>query len=195
MHNLSDYRIFRENMATLKETSKDESDKEHIEYMTESGRKVVHFDGVKDEYVEDLGLGVVPNSNDALIDGRDKVVFVEFKNGYINFPEQFKIRKKIYDSVLIYSDIVSEGISKMRTYLEYILVYNEDVNKDNPELPEKKDKHVQRSASFDNFANTVSNLAKDEYVGFGIRMFENYCFKRVHTYTKREFEKYLKSLW
>lgn len=195
MLKLSDYRMFRENMATLKETSVDKRDEEHLEYMTESDREVVNFDRVKEKYIEHLGLSVAPKSNDALFDdGRGKVIFVEFKNGYINPKKQFDIRKKIYDSTLIYSDIVSEKISKMRTYMEYILVYNEDANKDNPEISEKKEKYVQRSASFDDFAKAVSQLAEDKYVGFGIKMFENYCFKRVHTYTEKEFEEYLESL-
>lgn len=49
----------------------------------------------------------------------------------------------------------------------------------------------QHSNAFDSIAKNISKMAKDEYVCFGIRMFEGYCFKKVHTYTEKEFERYL----
>lgn len=55
----------------------------------------------------------------------------------------------------------------------------------------KRADYIQDSISFDSFAKNVSALAKERYVGFGVRMFENYCFKRVHTYTEAKFETYL----
>ncbi len=167
MIKLSDYPIFSENLSTLKETSVDKSDHNNYVYMTESNRPVVSFDLVKEKYTENLGLSSVPKSNDALFDD---------------------------DSTLIFSDIVSAGISNLRQCMEYVLVYNEIANANNPDISDKKANHVQESASFDKIAKTISGLAKDEYVGFGVKMFENYCFKKVHTYTESEFEKYLATL-
>lgn len=192
MIDLSAYPILNSHMSALKDTSIDKRDNHTEKFMTESERPAVNFDQVKEEYVECLGLSEIPKSNDALLeDGKGGLVFVEFKNGYMDKKKQFDVRKKIYDSVLIFSDIVSAGISDMRKYVEYILVYNEKVNAGNPEIVEEKKKHVQPSASFDCFAKEVSGLAGEEYVSFGVKIFENYCFKKVHTYTEKEFEKYL----
>ena len=191
---LSDYPMFCENMTTLKETSADKRDAASCAYMTESDIPAVDFDLVKKKYVEELGLSVVPMSNDALFHhGEEKIVFVEFKNGYIGKKEQFNIRKKIYDSVLIYSDITKSGISSMREDVDYVLVYNEDINTGDSGQLEKGADYIQDSPSFDSFAKGVSALARERYVGFGVGMFENYCFKRVHTYTEAEFEKYLQT--
>ena len=80
MINFDDYPILKNNMSTLKETSIDYHDKEHISYMTNSSRSAVNFDGVKSEYIKHLNLSENPKSNDALFisDGND-LVFVEFK--------------------------------------------------------------------------------------------------------------------
>ncbi len=195
MIKLSDYPIFSENISTLKETSVDKRDCNNYTYMTESNRPAVSFDLVKEKYTENLGLSSVPKSNDALFDDENgKLIFVEFKNGYIDSKKQFDIRKKIYDSTLIFSDIVSVGISNLRQCMEYVLVYNENANATNPDISDKKTDYVKESTSFDKFAKIISGLAKDEYVGFGVKMFENYCFKKVHTYTESEFEKYLDTI-
>ena len=66
--------------------------------MTESQYQVISFDDVKEEYIKDLGLKSVPRSNDALLSLPDgSLVFVEFKNGYIDLKDQYDIRKKIFD--------------------------------------------------------------------------------------------------
>lgn len=182
-------------MSTLKETSKDKRDDGVEAYMTESAKPVVNFDRVKDEYVKSLRLSEIPKSNDALFaDGKGRLIFVEFKNGYMDRAKQFAVRKKIYDSVLILSDIVSAGISDLRTDTEYILVYNEAVNVKNPDIIKERKRHIQPSASFDTFAKGMGSLAGEEYVCFGVKIFENYCFKKVHTYTEKEFERYLSIL-
>lgn len=145
MVNLSDYSIFRESMSTLRETSKDDHDNMAQDFMTDSEKIVVDFDLVKEKYIEHLGLSDIPKSNDALLDaGNGDLIFIEFKNGYIDSKKQFDIRKKIYDSTLIFTDIVSAGISSMRQYMEYILVYNGKANAGNPEVADKK-KTVQVS--------------------------------------------------
>ena len=130
MIDISTYPILSSHMATLKDTSLDKRDDRTIVYMTESTKLVVNFDKVKEEYVKPLKLCEVPKSNDALMtDEKSKLIFIEFKNGYMDRAKQFAVRKKIYDSVLILSDIVSLGISDMRTFVDYILVYNEEIGR------------------------------------------------------------------
>ena len=186
---------FSKHMSTLKDTSADMRDGKNVAYMTESAWPAVNFDKVKESYVENLGLCEVPKSNDALMeDGKGHLVFVEFKNGYMDRQKQFAVRKKIYDSVLIFSDITSQGISSKPKIKDNILVYNESANAGNPERKKNKKDYVQPSVSFDSFAKKISSFAKEEYVCFGVKIFENYCFRSVHTYTEQEFALYLSSL-
>lgn len=192
MIDLSSYPIFQNHISNLKETSLDKHD-----YMTQSTRAAINFDEVKDEYVLNLGLSEIPKSNDALFDeGNGNLVFVEFKNGFMDRHKQFAVRKKIYDSALMFTDITSIGISAMRNNMKYILVYNETVNQTNPddELQKKQKSTVQSSPSFDSIAKTLGQLANEEYICFGIKIFQNYCFKEVHTYTEKEFDMYLSTL-
>lgn len=195
MINLNNYPIFVRNLSTLKETSLDD-EHPNCPYMTLSTRDAIDFDDVKTDYAKPLGLSTVPKSNDALFsEGNEYIVFVEFKNGVINRQTQFDIRKKIYDSILMFTDITSTKISYLREHLKFFLVYNETANinnKTDDELTLKA--NVQSSNSFDNIAKTFAKHAKKEYICFGLKMFENYCFKEVHTYTQSEFENYLSTL-
>lgn len=162
--------------------------------MTNSEKEAVNFDNVKNDYIKDLSLSNAPSSNDALFLSRDnKLIFVEFKNGFMDGEKKFSIRKKIYDSIIILTDILNTGISALRNKMEYILVYNESVNADEKEVLEKTRYSVQHSQAYDFIAKGVSKMANKEYVCFGVNMFENYCFSKVHTYTEAEFEEFLKS--
>ena len=189
--------IFKDNMTTFKETSYDKDGKEP-RYMTNSEIQVINFDKVKNWYIKDMFLSSTPCSNDALYIGKDnKIFFVEFKNGFMDRPKQFAVRKKVYDSALIFTDITSKGISYMRNHMKYILVYNETANQGNnsdKDLKEKQKTAVQQSPAFDAFAKNVGRYANEEYVCFGLKIFQNYCFKEVHTYTEAEFDAYLSTL-
>lgn len=76
-----------------------------------------------------------------------------------------------------------------------ILVYNDAANKnaDGRKLPCQRES-VQTSEAYDKIAKIFSNYGGREYIGFGLGIFQNYCFKEVHTYTQTEFEEYLSSL-
>lgn len=194
MINFDDYDILKNNISTLKETSIDNHDKTNIRYMTYSEKEAINFDNVKREYIKKLSLSEEPRSNDALfINKNNALVFVEFKNGSIDPTKKFAIRKKIYDSVIILTDIMNIGVSKLRDSMEYILVYNAEVNKDEKDVLEKQKSFVQPSSAFDTIAKSISAMGKTEYVCFGVKSFENYCFHKVHTYTEAEFENYLKN--
>ena len=193
MINFNDCIILENNMSNLKETSIDKRDSSNIKYMTSSECKAINFDNVKNDYIKDLNLSVIPKSNDALfINKNNQLVFVEFKNGFMDNEKKFAIRKKIYDSIIILTDILNVGISKLRDNMEYILVYNENVNVNEQEV-QKKNQYIQSSKSYNSFAKSLGKLANDEYVCFGVNIFKNYCFKDVHTYTENEFEEYLQN--
>ena len=189
------YPLLSGHSSSLKETSKDTPDPEHTFYMTEDTTEVINFDEVKKEYISGLGLSDVPASADALLVGKDGcLVFLEFKNGRINKQKQYEIQKKVYDSVIIFLDIVQCTIQEIRECAEFVLVYSEEANSNNEEIRKHKSTEVQPSGAFDSFAKRLGELAGDEYVCFKLKQFENYCFKKVHTYTVREFENYLKRL-
>ncbi len=129
-----------------------------------------------------------PKSNDALYyDAQGNVVFIEFKNGRISLQVQRKLRKKIYDSVFILTDIAKCGISQMRCEVVYILVYNEERNPIEPQNP----KHIPDSLHMTQIGQAILGFAQEELIQFDLEDFQGYCFKEVHTYTKEEFEKYL----
>ena len=185
--------MFEKYVSTLKETSCDNRNKKTSNYMTKSTLPAVNSDEVKSEYIGNLRLTDTPKSNDALFfDKKEVPFFIEFKNGKIERKESYDIKKKIYDSVLIFTDIVDVGITELRQNMEYILVYNKDANSGNV-LGEKKESQIQQSSSFNQFSKGVTKLAKEEFVEFGLKCFENYCFKKVHTYTIEEFEAFLKN--
>lgn len=133
-----DYPILQGHLSTLQEISIDDHEKDNVQYMTDSQRMAVNFDKVKEEYISNLSLVEVPKSNDALFLSRDnKLIFVEFKNGFMDGKKKFDVRKKIYDSIIILTDILDVGISHLRDQMEYVLVYNESVNQNEKEVLEK----------------------------------------------------------
>ena len=188
--------VFIEHHTTLKETSLDQKG-DKMYYMTSSTLDAINFDDVKTEYIKSLKMSETPSSNDALFeDGKGAIVFVEFKNKRIKKDVQSSICKKIYDSVLMFTDLTSTTISTLRGSAKYILVYSESKNKDNGidnDLSEKNE-YIQSSSSYNCIAKTINGYAKKEYICFGLRRFLNYCFKEVHTFTEKEFEAYLNNL-
>ncbi len=186
-----DYGIFEHNVSTLKDTSKDNHDGTDY-YMTESSLAVVNFDHVKDEYIRDLSLCENPRSNDALFIHPDgKMVFIEFKNGFMDRGKCFDVRGKIFDSMLIVTDIINKGISYTRENIDYILVYNQESNFENTiNCPSK---HVQESKSRDEIGKRLMALGGGDQIKFGLERFKKYCFKNVFTYTEKEFQEHFVS--
>jgi len=180
--------LFTKNISTLKETSVDTHEADHPQYMTMSQTSVINFDNVKNDYIKNLGLSDVPKSNDALYIDDENIIFIEFKNGYIDNEKQFALRKKIYDSVLIFTDIAGFGISKMRSTVDYILVINETHN--TAEATKIKN-YGQPSESFNKFAEMTGKLANEKYIPYRLQIFKNYCFRNVDVLTKSDFEVYL----
>lgn len=80
MINLELYSILQNNKASLRATSKDDSDPSSIQYMTSSETDAVNFDLVKRHYTNEFGLSEDSiTSVDAIIPLRDRILFIEFK--------------------------------------------------------------------------------------------------------------------
>ena len=153
MSDLYDFEIFKNNKTSLKETSKDNHDGTDI-FMTESTLSVVNFDAVKNDYIKGLQVTETPASNDALyLDDFGEYYFIEFKNGVIDKAKIFAIRLKIFDSLLIFTDIIGRGVSYTRNNLSYILVYNEGKN-----LPDNVEGDIQVSPSREAIAKILLNV-------------------------------------
>lgn len=176
-----DIEIFKNNISTFKETSHD-TDGQCPGYMTESEIKVINFDKVKEDYVRGMKLSKMPCSNDALYIDKDKnIFFVEFKNGQIK-NKIYNVYNKIYDSLLMFNDIVNENISFCRQNVYFMLVYNEEKNS---RLEGNK---KQEDSSKAVISKLIHNKANKKFVRFGLKQFEKLYFKEVFTYTESEFE-------
>ena len=190
MFKLDDYEVFKENLSTLKICSRDRHSEADEEYMTMSELDAVDFDLVKEQYVQPLHLTYVPSSNDCIFINADgDPVFVEFKNGWIGGGMKIGLTRKIYDSLLIFQDITGKGLSYTRENMDYVLVYNENKNSEEPKKPKQ---NVQESESRDNISKMLSEKGGGHFIKFGLEKFQRYCFRNVYTYTEKEFErKYL----
>lgn len=182
MQKYEDIDIFKESLSSFKDTSQD-SDGEVPDYMTDSEVQVINFDKVKESYIKGMKLSETPCSNDALYIGKDnELFFVEFKNGVMKNNKIYNVYNKIYDSLLIFNDIVGENISFCRQNLNFILVYNEGKN------PYKKDELEQQDNSKAIIGKYFHKKAKEKFVRFGLLKFEKLYFKKVFTYTEKEFK-------
>lgn len=189
MMNLNDYEIFHKNKSSMQELSKDDRSADRIQHMTNSLLPAVNFDMVKRSYTNGLGLS---EDHAASVDGlactADSVVFLEFKNGKVSNRD---VKNKIRDSLLIFCDITKKDVSYTRHNMDFVLIYNEAVNR----LPNQLGKNVvQDSPSRTAISKRIAQMGNQELILFGLERYKKLYFREVHTYTKGEFEDYLNKL-
>lgn len=189
MINVDLYPILNDNIESLKETSKDDSDTNNIQYMTTSEIAVVNFDLVKRSYVNGFGLSEeVATSVDAIVPMKDGILFVEFKNGKVN---NRNIKDKARDSLLIFLEIIGKNITFSRSNIDFVVVYNIEKNP----LPNQITKgKLQETPSRIVIADFFIKKAKKELILFDLERYEKLYFRNIHTYSKEEFEEYLETL-
>lgn len=118
---------------------------------------------------------------------------MQIKNGIMTRPMIFNVYNKIYDSLLIFNDIVGQNISFCRKHVNFILVYNEsknlseDYNNEGKNLS-KDDKIKNQDCSKAKIVKYFYSKAKKKYIRFGLERFEKLYFQEVFTYTQQEFE-------
>lgn len=184
---IDSFDLLNHHICTLKETSKDDSDKDNIQYMTESVLDVVNFDSVKTAYANGIGLSEeVIKSVDAITQFGDEIVFIEFKNGKV---ENSNVKDKVRDSLLVFLDIVQKNISYSRESITLIVVYN--ANK-NPERRQNTKPIIQEEPSLTFIGKNLAKKAGTEMVRFNLERYKKIYFKEVHTYSQEEFDSYLK---
>lgn len=205
MINLRNYEQLQK-WTTLKETSKNSPNKATVIYMVESDLEVIDFDEVKNCYIRELGVkvGETPKSNDALFELNGELYFVEFKDGNMQ-KAIHDVRRKIYDSLLIFCDIIKENISFTRQHMNYILVYNQEKIQKSDDEKQNEDKggvkqldksELNATPSHENFIENMMELADIDLDIFGLeKQFKNLYFKKVFTYNKERFiEKFVNQL-
>lgn len=172
--------IFQQSVNTLKQTSKDDSNSDNIEYMTECQNKAINFDRVKLNYAKNKfgSRNSSYKSVDALIQTDKMVYFIEFKNGTLDGEERAKIREKLSNSILLFSDILDLTFSNFREECVFILVYN-------------KIKNSFSGVSKQKIADYVINRSENATCRFDLDKLKPFLVKEVKTYTPEEFEYFL----
>ena len=188
MINIDNYEILKNNLSTLKEISKDDSET-IAKYMTQSTLSAINFDGVKTEYLKSFHLSdELAKSCDGLLCFNDKDIFIEFKNGKNIKPPEIAI--KIKESLLLLTAIITPNeIAEIKNKGIFILVYN--ANKNPITTQEIKQKGIQESPSRDSLIKYSLKIGGKEFIRYGLEKFEKY-FNKVHTYCQEEFEEYIK---
>lgn len=187
------YNDLKIRLSNLKSLSKD-SHGDTVEYVTMSEKAAVNFDRVVKQYSISRNLKCI-KSVDALMEIDDNNwVFIEFKNGVLDDKEKLGIKKKIYDSIFVLSDITSLKFSELRDMVEFVLVYNEEKNPESEDNDDSKSNEPPYSPSYDKFVGNMENLSNDEVIRFKLNYFKNYCFRDVHTYSKAKFKSYLQQI-
>lgn len=192
--------IFIDNKKPLFEVSKDDSDEKNPVYMVGidediSKDIVIDFDDVKTAFCKKFHKSYkVFKSADALLysEVKNKLIFVEFKNGKVK-----EVKTKLKDSLLVFSNIVDVDLKFCRKYLEYIVVYNYEKNKQYFEQEKDKYRKEEQNKSqslsreyMEGFVKPLFRLAKDEIILWDLELMQDICVSAVHTYTVDEFVKY-----
>jgi len=159
MIDFADFQLLSSNICTLRETSLDSVSNE---FMTLSNLCCVNFDKLKEEYTRPLQLSEVPKSVDALLVTRDDYVFlIEFKNGAFRNKKIFDVRLKLFDSLLILTDVLKVDITHTRERFNFILVYNEERN------------------PISEISEILARRANTKFTRFSLERFESLYFKKV----------------
>lgn len=188
MINIDNYEILKNNLSTLKEISKDDSET-IAKYMTQSTLSAINFDGVKTEYLKSFHLSdELAKSCDGLLCFNDKDILIEFKNAESIKPSEIKI--KIKESLLILTAIITQDeIIEIKNKGVFILVYN--ANKNPITTQEIKQKDIEEIPSSQYIKQYIFKKSGKEFIRYGLEEFKKY-FNKVHTYCLEDFEEYIK---
>lgn len=164
--------------CTVSECSKDTTNQR---VLVNSDVKVVNFDKVKEYYRDENNLDSTPSSADSLLlspEGQE--VFVEFKAGGVNEKD---LLTKIYDSVIIYSNLMNQSPKCLSDKGTFIVVYDKEREKKaNPSTVAKAELGV-----------ALLNLAKENYRTFlplkVKRMTEKFLFNQVIELSNVDFKR------
>jgi len=172
--------------STLKNTSYD-SAKQH--YMTQSTYSVFNFDNIKNKYLRGLESkpAETPCSNDALVHIGSELYFIEFKNGAIDNVENYELKQKILESLLILLSIINETIDFTRHHVSYILVYNNALNH-RSKFYTTESAVVNSTPSRYAIISATARKAGKNVANFDLERYKSIYFQNVYTYSETEFK-------
>ncbi len=179
--------------CTLKQTSLDNSQivdgKRIKQYLTESTVDSANFDSFKNKFCRQFSPALQNiRSVDALISSNQGCCLVEFKNGYFDISQ---LHSKIFDSFIMYCEVMNVTASQTRECLDFVLVYNrEKFRTEKVESNGLKDT-VPFSISYEKMKNNLGNLAKKTITDLGLEKYRTFCFRNVYTFDKEEFNDFL----
>ena len=189
MINIFEYDILGNAICTLREVSVDNHNGTNF-YMSESPVPVVNFDTVKNQYILGLSVPEPPASNDAFfVDNQGELYFIEFKAGNME-RNIHQVRRKLFDSLLVLTDIISKGVSFTREHLNYILVYDETIN---PGFDDNT--AFQVTPSRERINSRYIKKGGGEFIRFHLRRFQRLYVKCVYTVGREEFDERFARIW
>lgn len=152
-------------------------DKANNHPMIDDDRPIINFDHVKDQFAQSISPdGKKPKegikSADGYFQSGGRDFFVEFKNGKIDEKD---LLTKIYDTAIVFCNLVNKSPEHLRLNGEFILVYN----------PNKIKKNLRaRIEAIDVLAGPRS----DRILHSIYSKVKGYLFNEVHECTPEEFE-------
>jgi ribosomal protein S17E len=165
---------------TLEKTSEDVNKSTVDKYMTLCKKTVVNVDKFIYDFVKNMSLTSIPKSCDALyMTPENEYFMIEFKNGKIEAKINYEINVKILESLLMLSEKFTETIAFTRNNMNFILVYNENIEHGQEQYDNTRVSQVSVH---------VFKRAHISIIRFGLHRFKKLYFKNVFTYTKSEFQ-------
>lgn len=162
---------------TLRNCSADTSRRPTV-YLSQSPYPVLNGDKVKTAYTRNLHCSdACLASVDALFEKDGTLFWVEFKNERVSEKNAFRIKRKAYDSLLLFLDVSGLRRQAVRDRSEFILVYGADANAAKP-----------AESGLDLITDAVMKLAQTEFIRFGLDTLTGVHFRKVRTLTHEEFD-------
>lgn len=137
--------------------------------------ELIDYDTLKTFYTNSFKKSnEMAKSADALLLSDDTAIFIEFKKSKCDSINS-KLKVKIKDSLLIFTDIADVDINYSRQHFDYILVYQN--------LDER-----------DDILELLHCLDGENKALFGLDLYEGSLYRKVMTLNQKQFELYIKKL-
>ena len=159
---------FGDTLEKLSEDTSKQSEEGNV-YLTKSKTKVINFDNFSHSIAESINPNNRPASCDVLLKLNNYYYFIEFKNGRIDEDEQYAIREKILESILVFLEQINQTISYSRNNCYFILVYNRNT--------------VVKRNGLERITNRIYNLIH-------LNKYEKMYLKRAFVYSIEDFNKF-----
>ena len=111
-------------LSTYRETSYDRSRGESL--LWDERKKVYNYDEAVDEICALYRNGENLSSADAIVERDDLILFIEFKNQRLSRIDSASIRKKAFDTILLFSLLERNDQEMRKKRKGFMVLYDED---------------------------------------------------------------------